>query len=892
MNIAPSTKVSTDQRHSASRPCPVCSGHERMRRGQGERCVGYVSAVEGLVFCSRRSDGAIKTVQTPTGDLYLHKLDGAIPRPVASRPKTDTSRPKPGYKTPADAARRLGTGLGKLTGSWTYPKADGFSCMVVHRFDQEDGEKTYRPIGLHPDGLWRIGDPPGPLPLYLLPGLANAATVIVAEGEKCVESLRSLGVVATTSAHGAGAARKTDWSPLADVGRVVLWPDSDEAGRGYEAEVLGQLAKLDPRPEVRVIRLTDVPPKFDAYDWIKAGGAREQLDTLVEEAELVDLSPSPAEAPNKVATLRLVAPAEADDRPVIVVSPEIHLVVEAAVQALESAPGLYQRGNELVTILRLPKGKAGRITYREAGSPQLSKIPVPKLAEMLSRSAKFMKYDGRSESYQQARVPSWCAETVVARGEWENIRPIDGVVEAPTIRPDGSILDTPGYDESTGLVYIPNGEFLPIPDRPTLADAQAAAARLLDLVADFPLKSKAHHVAWLSGLLTVVGRFAIPGPCPLFLVDGNVAGAGKSWLCDLIGIIVAMREMPRSSYRDDDTEMDKSILSIALSGARMILFDNVPTGFKIGGGAMDKALTGRTFRGRILGKTEMSPETPLDAVFFATGNNIGLKGDALRRIIPERLESPEERPEERTDFRIPDIKAHTREHRAEYLADALTILRAHAVAGRPASGLTPMSYPEWSSVIRDAVYWATGVDPAATRLGAREEDEDSQQRLALVQGWADLARIANSGKPVSAAQAIREVAEHPHQFPGLRDLFAMWSNDGKAPTPNKLGNILSGLRGRPTAAGSLDYKTVSGTRAWLVKAPAQADLGGPGGPGGPLSNLREKNCTESEKNGQSSGQIVWGTEPETGPLGPPGPPEPWFAATDIDDEADEDFIPF
>jgi hypothetical protein len=52
------------------------------------------------------------------------------------------------------------------------------------------------------------------------------------------------------------------------------------------------------------------------------------------------------------------------------------------------------------------------------------------------------------------------------------------------------------------------------------------------------------------------------------------------------------------------------------------------------------------------GKSEMTPVLPVNVVFFATGNNLGVRGDALRRIVPCRLETTEERPEERTGFTI------------------------------------------------------------------------------------------------------------------------------------------------------------------------------------------------------------------------------------------------
>ena len=104
--------------------------------------------------------------------------------------------------------------------------------------------------------------------------------------------------------------------------------------------------------------------------------------------------------------------------------------------------------------------------------------------------------------------------------------------------------------------------------------------------------------------------------------------------------------MPRGTYPDDQDEMQKILFSVAMAGDRLMLFDNVGTGFSIGGSALDRAVTARTVKGRILGRSEMTSELPMNVVFFVTGNNLGIKGDALRRVVPCRLETTEEHPED------------------------------------------------------------------------------------------------------------------------------------------------------------------------------------------------------------------------------------------------------
>ena len=84
---------------------------------------------------------------------------------------------------------------------WIYQRADGAEHFAVVRFRKSRREKVYRPI--HKDqGRWIVGDPPGPLPLYRLPGVDGSPRVYLAEGEKVCDLARSLGLVATASATG------------------------------------------------------------------------------------------------------------------------------------------------------------------------------------------------------------------------------------------------------------------------------------------------------------------------------------------------------------------------------------------------------------------------------------------------------------------------------------------------------------------------------------------------------------------------------------------------------------------------------------------------------------------------------------------------------------------
>jgi hypothetical protein len=162
-----------------------------------------------------------------------------------------------------------------------YHDRNGNEHFVVVRFENNKG-KEFRPFCRSGSG-WVMSDPPGKLPLFRLPELIArpAELVLIVEGEKCACELAPLGLLVTTSAHGAKSAHKTDWQPLA--GReVVILPDNDAEGRAYAQTVAGILNRLSPPAVVQIVELPDLPPKGDCVDWLECRDAQTPED-IVEE---------------------------------------------------------------------------------------------------------------------------------------------------------------------------------------------------------------------------------------------------------------------------------------------------------------------------------------------------------------------------------------------------------------------------------------------------------------------------------------------------------------------------------------------------------------------------------------------------------------------------------
>jgi hypothetical protein len=507
-----------------------------------------------------------------------------------------------------------------------------------------------------------------------------------------------------------------------------------------------------------------------------------------------------------------------EDRPDIIVTTEESKVNDQAIEAISVDRRIFQRNFKLVSIVRDAKPQsdpAGRVR-RPEGTPVIMEIEGDRLREVLTDVANWQQFKPDAEGKFKlvpAHPPTWSIRAVLARKHWPKIRYLLGVIECPTLRPDGSVIESAGYDQTTGLLYVPGMTFPKLPARPSREDARTAADSLFEIVRDFPFKKDPdggsdHKAAWLAALLTPLGRFLIDGPCPLFLLESNVSGAGKSKLCDLVAVIVTGREMTRTGYYHDAVEMDKQITATALAGDRIVLFDNLDNGGRLGNSSLDRALTGRTYRGRVLGKLEMTPDLDLITVFYCTGNNPSLCGDVVRRIIPCRLESPMERPEERDDFTIKscqcgcygDLIAHVKRARGRLVVSTLTILRAYILAGKPAQALKPIDFPAWSGLIRNAVFWATGIDPAAGRKDLSDSDPDRQSCATLAAGWLEV-QTALRVKGMTCADLLNTLRreENADKFTTIRESFSdLWPKlkPGELPSSGSIGMKIKAIRGK------------------------------------------------------------------------------------------------
>jgi len=506
---------------------------------------------------------------------------------------------------------------------------------------------------------------------------------------------------------------------------------------------------------------------------------------------------------------------------VILIGVDESRVVDEGIAALVTLNRVYQRAGGLFHIVTTATPPPG-IT-RAMDAPRIVQLPPPRLKEYLADAAIWMNPGSGNSEGGPTHPPKWVVQAIDARGEWASVPPIEGVIEAPVIRSDGSVVQTPGYDEASGLFYQPMIDFPPIPPKPSQDDARKAADDLLEVVEDFPFASPYHRGGWLSAVLTPLARFAFHGPTPLHLIDSNTRGTGKGLLSDTVGLIVQGRSTPRMTAPGTDDEFRKRITAIALAAETLILIDNIEGA--LGCPALDAALTSTSWSDRILGRSEMATNIPLSVVWMATGNNVQLQADTARRTLHIRLESPEERPEERQGFHHAKLLDWIQRERPRLVTAALTILSGYCAAGRPNMGLKPWgSFDAWSDLVRSAITWAGVDDPGETRteLNATADGEGNALRR-LIEGWA---AIDEDGRGLTVASVIDAIDWHlkqdttmPQNYQTVREAIIelVPAKGNQLPAARSVGVKFRKFRHRVVGGRYFDVREDHNGNYWYVR---------------------------------------------------------------------------
>lgn len=583
--------------------------------------------------------------------------------------------------------KAAGLRISDLFSNWTPPRARR-KIEATYDYEDEEGRLRYQAVRWTPKsfslrhlsdlGEWVSGmDGVQPI-LYRLPALVNApptTTIWLTEGEKHADRLAEAGLVASCNPMGAGKWR-SDYSPYLSGRPVVILQDNDQPGYRHAHQVASAIAAV--AASVRVLLLPGLPAKGDVLDWLASGRTIEQLEQIA--AETPEWRQEDADPRDEI-------DADEDDLPALAKR------AWAAIQRYNNPPALFIRDGVPVQMVRQGDGS----------TPYFSELSRKEdWGYHLARAARFYREGKKDRTYLD---PPERVTRDMASERQPPLPSIRRVVETPTFAPDGRLVQQHGYDADAGYwLEMPDGLEMPdVPDRPTDEDLADAVGVFSDLVCDFPFEGIADRANALGLFLLPLVRDMIDGPTPLHLVDASTPGSGKSWLVHALLLPSLGRHPTVITEAKDEDEWRKRITSALSQGRSVLWIDNVNR--TLDSAHLASVLTSTEWSDRRLGTSTMA-QYANRSIWVATGNNVDLSSEMVRRVVRIRLQPDMERPWERpgNTFRHPDLLDWAQQHRAELVWAGAVMVRHWLASGRPKVTQPSMgSFERWQSIVGSIV---------------------------------------------------------------------------------------------------------------------------------------------------------------------------------------------
>src|SRR5262249_8471003 len=211
-------------------------------------------------------------------------------------------------------------------------------------------------------------------------------------------------------------------------------------------------------------------------------------------------------------------------------------------------------------------------------------------------------------------------------------------------------------------------------------------------------------------------------------------GGGKTTTLIMLLVAITGSRPAAAAWSPNEEERRKALLTYLLEGVPAIIWDNIPRGAQISCPHIERASTTAFYSDRRLGVNELVVASAA-AVNFATGNNIGARGDLASRRLEIRLNVDRPDPENR-EFQHPDPIAWTSANRGRILRALYTLL-----LGNPSTNAAKTRFKLW---------WRLAGAPAEHAARCRQIDIDFQNMF--------LSHEETDEESVSLADALTALA--------------------------------------------------------------------------------------------------------------------------------------
>ena len=566
---------------------------------------------------------------------------------------------------------------------YDYIDLNGKIIYSVYRMEHENRKKEF--LQGTPEHWGISGITPIP---YNWPSVHVSDWVVVVEGEKDVETLKKIGIPATTNSGGAKKWRPEFADYLAGK-KIIILPDNDEAGREHAEIVARDL--YGKAAGIRIVTCSKMP-KGDITDYLtKEGGTWETLSKKIAAA--------PEYRPEQLSE---VDAAKAANR-----------LPFRNYEIVESGEGRKKRQEK---IPRQINSLIRDLHTRLLGAPF-------KVGEQLfdrDRNTGEINY-----IYDQAGLFSWIARKTRCTVDWARI--------------DGCVTKAEFYEalrsEATGYSAISFAPDYPIrkdvfythPELPPPSENHAVFRGFVDFFNPDGEVNKSLLAAFVMAPMfyqPMVNR-------PLWIIDSpNGQGSGKSKIPEMVALLYgrdAMHGEPidvsLADLTHNYTEVVKRIISTKGRNARILRIDNV-TGV-LRNSCLASMVTTGTITGRAsYGRDEES--RPNNLTYVVTVNGASVDTDIASRTYCLMIRKPKMDPNW-----VENVREYITRNRLQIFSDIIDLLDSHV----PYEGIEPVTrMPKFETAVLQAAcgspeQYQRVIEYLTDRKDEANTDEDLARRI-------------------------------------------------------------------------------------------------------------------------------------------------------------------
>jgi hypothetical protein len=551
-----------------------------------------------------------------------------------------------------------------------------------------------------------------------------AAAVLGVRGANAVGGVRSAGQLIIEQLMEATEKAKVLWN--GDSYRTLL-----DASWAFAAASVNRVFASSVSGKLSVVGF--VNGRATAENFMTADHVRDLLQRTVLILEPVPYDPANALAPKKVppGTARIKTLADGKRKNEVVV--KTAWTCEAVANALNAA--------EVLT-----NGVTGEPNY---DSETTVWLPVEKLDSLTLKLA---------------------VERIMATQDGVVLQEMLGVFQGPQMLPNGTVVTTSGLHTARGtagmsgqeVAFADMGELAGLLEEMPLDRAKAVLKEYIDL---FPYSEPEDGAVLAALAVTGFCRLAFK-LAPLTLIDAPVFGAGKTFAAERIAGLNGTAPLAiacTNKSRDSGDEMRKRIETECIIGqAGFKILDDVPGGELPNVESFRTMLTSNSAKCsvRVLGESRSVEVSPVKFTWIATGNNVRVSEDMVRRSVHARLDRDRAQlwgwvGEKAAEIELDRIRDEPRA-RAAVVSAILSLLQHVRQAGPRLPRLS--NFESWSALPREVAHLVMGADPVVTQVRLRANDEKAIEHAEITTALLALIGTEAEAGTAGGFMLVRDIA--------------------------------------------------------------------------------------------------------------------------------------